>query len=94
MSPEFTGESGLSVHLWDGKTLSEFVKKKHGVSLGVRQCQRLFHQLDFRLRKPRPLIARADPILQQTHKKTQGFDERSRVRFFLGGGFSDLRSGG
>lgn len=63
------GESGLSVHLWDGKTLSEFVKKKHGIYLGVRQCQRLFHQLDFRLRKPRPLIARADPILQETHKK-------------------------
>jgi len=71
-------ESGLSVHLWDGKTLSEFVKKKHGISLGVRQCQRLFHQLDFRLRKPRPLIARADPVLQKSHKKTPGFNERSR----------------
>lgn len=70
------GESGLSVHLWDGKTLAEFVRKKHGISLGVRQCQRLFHQLDFRLRKPRPLIARADPVLQETHKKTPELDER------------------
>lgn len=69
------GESGLSVHLWDGKTLAEFLQKKHGILLGVRQCQRLFHQLEFRLRKPRPLIARADPALQEAHKKTSGPDE-------------------
>ena len=37
--------------------------------LGVRQCQRLFRQLGFRLRKPRPAIARADPERQQIHKK-------------------------
>ena len=30
------------------------------VSIGVRQCQNLFHKLDFRLRKPRPVIAKAD----------------------------------
>jgi len=71
------GESGLSVHLWDGRTLAEFLQKKHGILLGVRQCQRLFHQLEFRLRKPRPLIARADPALQESHKKTPGSDERS-----------------
>jgi transposase len=35
----------------------------------VRQCQRLFRQLGFRLRKPRPLLAHGDPILQEAHKK-------------------------
>jgi transposase len=40
------------------------------VNLGVRQCQRLFHQLGFRLRKPRPVIARANPEEQQAFKKT------------------------
>lgn len=62
-------ESGMSGNLWDGKTLSSYIKKTYGVSLGVRQCQRMFRQLGFRLRKPRPLIAHADPELQKKHKK-------------------------
>jgi hypothetical protein len=37
--------------------------------LGVRQCQRLFRQFGFRLRKPRPLIAKANVSLQKKHKK-------------------------
>jgi transposase len=59
----------LGVNLWDGKTLSAFVKKRYRVQLGVRQCQRLFRHLGFRLRKPRPAIAHADPQLQRRHKK-------------------------
>ena len=61
---------GLSVNLWDGKTLSEFVAKRWGITLGVRQSQRLFRQLGFRLRKPRPKIAHADPEEQREYKKT------------------------
>lgn len=61
---------GLSGNLWDGKTLAEFTHRKLGVKLGVRQCQRLFRKMGFRLRKPRPLIARADPALQAAHKKS------------------------
>ena len=61
---------GLSGNLWDGKTLSAHIKKSHGVSLGTRQCQRMFRQLGFRLRKPRPMIAHADPELQKKHKKS------------------------
>ena len=59
----------LSENLWDGKSLSAFIEKRFRVELGVRQCQRLFRQLGFRLRKPRPLIAHADPQLQRRHKK-------------------------
>jgi len=65
-------EVGLSGTLWDGKTLSAWIERRYGVRLGVRQCQRLFRQWGFRLRKPRPLIAHADPELQKTHKKTPG----------------------
>lgn len=61
--------SGLSGNLWDGKTLAEFIGNEYDVTLGVRQCQRLFRQFGFRLRKPRPLIARADPARQAEHKK-------------------------
>lgn len=62
-------EVGLRGNLWDGKALSEFLELRYGVDLGVRQCQRLFRQLGFRLRKPRPVIARADPERQREHKK-------------------------
>jgi transposase len=61
---------GLSGNLWDGKTLAAFVQRQWGITLGVRQCQRLFRQLGFRLRKPRPLIASADPEQQGRVKKT------------------------
>ncbi len=65
-------EVGLSGSLWDGKTLRVWLVRRCGVHLGVRQCQRMFRQFGFRLRKPRPLIAHADPLLQKTHKKTPG----------------------
>jgi transposase len=62
-------DAGMRVHLWDGKTLSAWIEKTYGIQLGVRQCQRLFRQLEFRLRKPRPVLARADPARQKKHKK-------------------------
>lgn len=61
---------GYSQNLWDGKLLSHHLERSFGVGLGVRQCQRLFRQLGFRRRKPRPLIAQADPGAQQAYKKT------------------------
>lgn len=63
-------EHGLECNLWDGKSLSAFILQRFGVELGVRQCQRLFRQLDFRLRKPRPAMAGADPARQEKYKKT------------------------
>ena len=68
------GEFGLQC-LWDGKTLSCFIQDQWGISLGVRQCQRLFRQLGFRLRKPRPKIAHADPAQQAEYKKTAEISE-------------------
>ena len=61
---------GLESGLWDGKALSAFISKRFSVELGVRQCQRLFRQLGFRLRKPRPATAGADPVKQKEYKKT------------------------
>jgi len=62
---------GLSGNLWDGKLLSHFIDQQFGVELGVRQCQRLFRRLGFRFRKPRPLIAKADPEKQEAFKKNR-----------------------
>ena len=61
---------GYGQNLWDGKLLSHHIAKELGFHLGVRQCQRLFRQFDFRRRKPRPVIAKADPEAQRAYKKT------------------------
>jgi transposase len=63
-------EFGHANNLWDGKLLAEHLKRRHGVDLGVRQCQRLFRKLGFRLRKPRPQVAQADPLRVAAVKKT------------------------
>jgi len=61
---------GYHQNLWDGNLLSHHLATKYGVDLGVRQCQRLFHRLGFRRRKPRPVIARSDAEAQRRYKKT------------------------
>ena len=50
-------EFGHAGHFWDGKMLSEHLRQRDGVALGVRQCQRIFGQPGFRLRKPRTQVA-------------------------------------
>jgi transposase len=62
-------EAGLAGTLWDGKTLSAFIRLRFEIDLGIRQCQRLFRQFGFRRRKPRPMLAQADPEIQEAHKK-------------------------
>lgn len=68
---------GYNQNLWDGKLLSHHLEKTYGIKLGVRQCQRLFHNLGFRLRKPRPLIANSDPEEQESFKKTPKIGKKS-----------------
>ena len=62
-------DAGMQVNLWDGKTLSAWIAREYGIQLGTRQCQRLFRQFRFRLRKPRPVLAKADAARQKEHKK-------------------------
>lgn len=69
-------EVGLPTQMWDGPTLSAYLRRDLGVNLKVRQCQRLFRQLGFRLRKPRPQVAQADPQLQATRKKTSSLGSK------------------
>ncbi len=61
---------GSRQNLWDGKLLAHHLATVHAVTLGVRQCQRLFHELGFRQRTPRPVIAKADPAAQAVFKTT------------------------
>ena len=69
---------GYEQTLWDGKLLSHHLAESFGLELGVRQCQRLFRQFDFRRRKPRPVIAEADPEAQRAYKKTAGVGRAKR----------------
>jgi transposase len=69
---------GYPQNLWDGKLLAHHLDQAYGLRLGSRQCQRLFHHLRFRLRKPRPVIAQADPVAQVRYKKTPPSGPRPR----------------
>jgi transposase len=63
-------EFGHEQNLWDGKLLGEHLRQRYRVRLGVRQCQRIFGQMGFRLRKPRPQVAQSDPLRVAAVKKT------------------------
>lgn len=39
-------------NVWDGPALSDYIKKTYGVTLCVRQCQRMFHDFGFSLVRP------------------------------------------
>ena len=77
--------AGIASGLWDGIGLAAFIKKQYGVTLGVRQCQYMFRAFGFRRRKPRPLIARTDPELQEVYKKTPKVRSRSGNRSVVDG---------
>lgn len=70
------GEVGLGCVIWDGKALSYWIKREFDISLGVRQCQRMFRQLGFRFRKPRFQSAKADLLKQAEYKKTRRISGR------------------
>jgi transposase len=73
-------EVGLPANLWDGKALAQCLQERYQIPLGVRQCQRLFHQLDLRYRLPRPSVGKADPQRQAAHKETSRLGARPHDR--------------
>lgn len=65
--PKKFGHAG---HLWDGKLLAAHLRLRYGVTLGVRQCQRIVGRMGFRLRKPRLQVAQSDPVKVAAFKET------------------------
>jgi len=63
----------LAATLWDGPVLCEHLRRRYGVDLGVRQCQRLIRQMGFGLRKPARRVA-------QTNPRKIATNDRLRVR--------------
>jgi len=61
---------GYGQPIWDGPLLSRHLEKAFGVSLGVRQCQRIFQDLGVRLLRPPTYPKGADSDKQAEFKKT------------------------
>ena len=62
--------SGISANIWNGKSLSLYIKKEFEITLGVRQCQRLFKKLGFSLKRARPIVSKGDVSKKEVSKKT------------------------
>lgn len=60
---------GYEFSNWEGKSVSEHIKKKFGVSLKVRQCQNILHKLNLSLQRPRYKFPKADREKQKEFKK-------------------------
>ncbi len=73
------GEVGLDANLWDGKSLSHYIKKKFGKELQVRQCQRIFNKLGFTLKRGRTMVAKGSLKDKQALKKTSGDSKKRGV---------------
>ena len=56
---------GYEFSNWEGKSVSEHIKKKFGISLKVRRCQYILHELGFTLQRPRYKFPKADPEKQE-----------------------------
>lgn len=72
-------------NVWDGPSLSDFILKKYDVKLGVRQCQRLFHQLGFSQIRPQAFPSKdheEDPSRGEFKKLKELFSrKKTRVVF-------------
>ena len=75
--PNSLEEYGYCV--WDGKTLSEFIKKWYDVDISVRNCQYLFHELGQSLKTPQTFPAHPEnPKVREDFKKTLRIAEGSK----------------
>jgi len=60
---------GLNANIWSGKVLSYFIKDQFDIELKVRQCQRLFHKLEFSLKRARPMPVKGNEKKKEAFKK-------------------------
>lgn len=60
--------------VWDGPSLSDYIASQYGISLCVRQCQRLLHELGFALIRPQTFPSKGNegsPLRDEFKKKSQ-----------------------
>lgn len=63
-------QSGYNV--WDGPTLSDYIKSQYGIEYGVRASQYLLHRMGFSLIRPQvyPSLEQPDDEAREAFKKT------------------------
>lgn len=63
-------QSGYNV--WDGPTLSDYIKSQYGIEYGVRASQYLLHRMGFSLIRPQvyPSLEQPDNEAREAFKKT------------------------
>lgn len=66
LSPEIYGYNQVA---WDGILLSKYLQERYGITLKPRRCQYLFHELDFSLKRPRKVPAKASEHEHEAFKK-------------------------
>jgi len=67
-SPE---KHGITSNIWNGKSLSAYIERRYSIVLKTRTCQRLFHELGFKLKRVRLVAARGDEAKKSESKKLQ-----------------------
>lgn len=58
--------------VWDDPTLSTYINYKYGITICVRQCQRMFHNLGYSHTRPQPYPSKGyeDTEKREDLKKT------------------------
>ena len=71
-------EHGFKV--WNGPSLSSYIKSQYGVEIGIRQCQRLFHSLGYSRIRPQPYPSKGyeDTAEREAFKKNEPKSKRTR----------------
>lgn len=54
---------GLQAAAWDGISLSEHLRRRYGVRLGLRQCQRIFRQMGLGRLARGPRVPPSGPVM-------------------------------
>ncbi|MDZ7935130.1 MAG: winged helix-turn-helix domain-containing protein [Emticicia sp.] len=62
-------ESGVASNIWDGKSLSWYIETNYQITLKVRRCQELFHELGFSLKRARPIVSKGSALKKEESKK-------------------------
>ena len=77
LSPEIYGYNQVA---WDGILLSKYLQERYGITLKVRRCQYLFHELGFSLKRPRKITAKASKKEREAFKKNSMRNNKIRMQ--------------
>lgn len=68
-----TNPKDYDLRVWDGPSLSSYIKSHYGVDISIRQCQRLFRNLGYSRIRPQPYPSKGNEDTEERNafKKTE-----------------------